>query len=56
MVYEAYDICCQTTFCKSINDVIHLKFAEKYYDKLITFDSDFERIKPYTTIEIEIPA
>jgi len=39
---------------KNINDVIHLKFAEKYCDKLITFDTDFEKLKSYTNLEIEI--
>ena len=49
-------ICARINFFNNINDVIHLKYAEKYCNKLITFDSDFEKLKPYTTIEIEILA
>lgn len=56
MVYEAYKICSITHCCKNINDVIHLKFAEQHCNKLITFDSDFEKLKPYTALEIEILA
>ena len=56
LVDEAYKICSQASCCKSINDVIHLKFAENYCNKLITFDSDFEKLRPYTSLEIEILA
>jgi len=35
-------------------DVIHLKFAELHCNKLVTFDSDFEKLKAYTHLEIEI--
>ena len=41
-------------FTRNINDAIHLKFAEKYCDKLITFDSDFKKFIPHTNLEIEI--
>jgi|GEM_PF-6882336 len=41
-------------FCRSVNDVIHLKFAEKYTDKIVTFDADFEKLKSYTKLDIEI--
>ncbi len=56
LVNEANKTCAQTSGYKSINDVIHLKFAENYCNKLMTFDSDFEKIKPYTSLQIEILA
>ncbi len=40
--------------CKNVNDVIHLKTAEKYCEKIITFDSDFKKLQPLTNIKIEI--
>lgn len=46
----------QINFFKNINDVIHLKFAEQHCNKLITFDRDFEKLKPYTFLEIDILA
>lgn len=53
-VKEAFDLCNETDFCKNINDAIHLKFAEKYCRKLLTYDKDFKRLKPHTTLDIEI--
>ena len=54
LVREAYELCAEIDFCKNINDVIHLKIAEQYCRKLVTFDSDFKKLQPYTTIEIEV--
>lgn len=54
IVQKSYSLCAQLNCCKNINDVINLKFAEKYANKLVTFDSDFEKLKPYTKLEIEI--
>jgi len=54
LVMEAYKVCEQIDFCKNINDVIHLKVAEEYCSKLVTFDSDFKKLEKYTDIEIEI--
>jgi predicted nucleic acid-binding protein len=54
LIEEAYDMCFQTDRLKSINDAIHLKFAEKYGSRLITFDNDFAPFKPFTGIEVEI--
>ena len=54
LVLEAYEVCGKMNFCKNINDVIHLKVAEKYCDRLVTFDSDFKKLEKYTTIQIEI--
>ena len=53
-VKDAYTSCQEIDFCKNINDVIHLKVAEEYCSKLVTFDSDFKKLEKYTDIEIEI--
>lgn len=53
-IYEAYNLCIKNQICKNINDVIHLKTAEKYCEKIITFDSDFKKLQALTNIEIEI--
>ena len=54
LVLDAYEICEEIDFCKNINDIMHLKIAEKYCTELVTFDSDFKKLKNYTNIEIEI--
>jgi len=54
MVIDGYNLCKQIDFCKNINDVIHLKMAEKYCRRLVTFDTDFKKLEKYTDIEIEI--
>ena len=51
---EAYSLVTELGYGKNINDVIHLKFAERYCDKLITFDKDFKRLSPFSKIAIEI--
>lgn len=54
LVLGAYEMCLNANRLKSINDAIHLKFAEKYGLKLITFDKGFNSFKPFTTVEIEV--
>jgi len=54
IILEAYEVCEKIDFCKNINDIIHLKIAEQYCNKLVTFDDDFKKLKKYTDIEIEI--
>jgi predicted nucleic acid-binding protein len=54
IVYEAYQLCLENKLCKNINDVIHLKVAQKYCNKVITFDTDFKKLELLTNIEIEI--
>ena len=54
LVLEAYEVCEKIDFCKNINDVIHLKVAEEYCQKLVTFDIDFKKLQKYTNIKIEI--
>jgi len=54
LVIQAYQLSKLINYSKNINDVIHLKFAEKYCTKLITFDSDFKKFITHTSLEIEI--
>jgi len=54
LVYDSYNLCIKNQICKHINDVMHLKTAEKYCTKLITFDSDFKKLQPLTNTKIEI--
>ncbi len=51
---QAYTLCKKLSFCKNINDAIHLKIAEEYCTKLVTFDSDFKKFEKSTVVEIEI--
>ncbi len=51
---EAYSLCKKIDFYKNINDVIHLKIAEKNCDKLVTFDKDFKKLEKETDIIIDI--
>ncbi|MCB0727910.1 MAG: PIN domain-containing protein [Ignavibacteria bacterium] len=41
-------------YFQHINDCIHIKFAETYCDKIITYDNDFEKFRKHTKLEIEI--
>lgn len=54
LVLDAYELCLKVENLKHINDAVHLKFAEKYAAKFITFDNDYNKFKPFTSIEIEI--
>jgi len=51
---NAYALCKEMNFCKNISDIIHLKLAEQYCQKLVTFDEDFKKFKNRSNIEIEI--
>lgn len=53
-VMDGYNLCKKIDFCKNINDMIHVKVAEEYCEKLVTFDSDFKKLQKYTELEIEI--
>jgi len=54
MLEEALSICLEDENCKNINDILHMKLATKYADKLITYDSDFKKLQKYTDIDISI--
>lgn len=51
---KAVKICCELNYCKNINDIMHVKMAEKFCTKLLTYDKDFKRLKAFTNLEIEI--
>ena len=51
---DAYTLCRNISFCKNINDAMHLKVAEAHCTKLVTFDSDFKNLQKYTKLEIEV--
>ena len=51
---DAFDLCTSLNSAKNINDAIHLKYAERYCDELITFDKDFKKFIPYTDLKITI--
>ena len=53
-VIHGYNLCQKVNFCKNINDVIHLKVAEAYCQRLVTFDTDFKKLQKYTKLEIKI--
>ena len=54
LVLSAYQLCANHEQGKNINDVIHLKFAEKHCQQIVTFDTDFKALEPFSTIKIEI--
>jgi predicted nucleic acid-binding protein len=54
IVLDAYELCLEVDNLKIINDAVHLKFAETYASKLVTFDKDFNKFKNFTSTVIEI--
>jgi predicted nucleic acid-binding protein len=54
MVLDAYELCGKLDICTHINDAIHLKYAERYCSKIVTFDNDFKKFKDSTEIGIDI--
>ena len=54
LLKDALELASNIDYFQNINDIIHLKFADKYANKLVTFDKDFEKLQSYTDIEIEI--
>jgi predicted nucleic acid-binding protein len=54
IVKDAFELCSKMNFYRNINDAIHLKFAEKYCKKLLTFDEDFKKFKSHSKLDIEI--
>jgi len=54
IIEQAFTLAVENQFLKNINDAIHLKYAEKYCDELITFDQDFKKFIPHSEIKITI--
>jgi predicted nucleic acid-binding protein len=53
-VMKSINLAIQLDMRNHINDLIHLLTAEKYCDKLITFDKDFKRLIGKANIKIDI--
>jgi len=51
---EAYYLGSKIDYCSNINDIIHLKFAERYCDIFYTFDKDFQKLINHTELKIEV--
>jgi predicted nucleic acid-binding protein len=51
---SAVELGLELDYLRNINDLVHLKVAERYCSKLITFDQDFKKMQEHTHIEIEI--
>jgi predicted nucleic acid-binding protein len=49
LIMSAYQLCTQHKQGKNINDFIHLKFAEKHCEKIITFDTDFKVLQAFSS-------
>jgi predicted nucleic acid-binding protein len=54
IISDATSLASQIDFFGNINDIVHLKYAENYCSKLVTYDADFNKLKPYSKIGIEI--
>jgi len=54
LLEQAFELAVETSYFNNINDVIHLKFAERYADKLVTFDKDFKKLQAFSSLNIEI--
>ncbi|MGE5342499.1 MAG: type II toxin-antitoxin system VapC family toxin [Candidatus Omnitrophota bacterium] len=54
MIQNALQLCKETKNFKIINDAIHVRFAEKYCTRLITFDNHFNKFKELTYLPIDI--
>jgi len=53
-VINAYKKCQKLNKCRNINDFIHLEIANRYCEKLVTFDSDFKNLQKFYDVEIKI--
>ncbi len=53
-VFNAYEKCDKINKCRNINDFIHLEIANKYCQRLITFDRDYKNLGKFYNIKIEI--
>jgi predicted nucleic acid-binding protein len=54
LLIESFELAEKLNYFQKINDCIHIKFAERHCDKLVTFDKDFEKFRQHTKLEIEI--
>jgi len=52
IIDDAFKISAELSFGRNINDIIHLKFAERYAVDLSTYDKDFNALKSHSTVNI----
>ncbi len=54
IIKDSIILCQKTQLYFQINDIIHLKTAEKYCTKIITYDTIFKHLNNYSALDIEI--
>ena len=54
LVYSSFLLGQKTMMNKNINDLIHLKYAEKYAEVIYTFDENFKKLVNHSSIDIKI--
>lgn len=54
LIIQAYAICSKAKACINFQDSIHIAIAEKFCEKIITFNKDFRKYKGYSNNEIQI--
>ncbi|HCE43624.1 MAG TPA: hypothetical protein DET40_08755 [Lentisphaeria bacterium] len=54
LVYSSFLLGQKLDMNKNINDLIHLKFADKYAKTIYTFDENFKRLIKHSSIDIKI--
>jgi len=54
IVIKAVSLCSSRKNYRLINDTVHLFFAERYCNKLLTFDQDFKHFSSFSEINVEI--
>lgn len=53
IIWEAFTIAHVHNAAGNINDLIHIKYAERYCTEIITFDKGFESFKRFTQLSIK---
>ena len=54
LVYSSFLLGQKTMMNKNINDLIHLKYAEKYAEVIYTFDENFKKLVKHASLDIKI--
>jgi predicted nucleic acid-binding protein len=54
IVWDAFKASHLHNDTKHINDIIHIKYAERYCTKIFTFDKGYEKFKNYADVEVII--
>jgi predicted nucleic acid-binding protein len=54
LVYSSFLLGQKIKMNKNINDLMHLKYAEKYAKVIYTFDDNFKKLAKHSSIDIKI--